>query len=472
MIRSLLVATLLLAAPLAAAQPAANVWPLVPGNVWTFAMSERVGDGPPRRTQIVTWTALDSVDVPAGRFPRLRISAGETYDCIVTSSVTDGVAGFSLRTVAGDAPCAVPARLVPGRAAATERAFAMPVLPGLYDVFVGGETVPQALIRYGYATTPGCSYCDQDHWQTADGLGVWTFLHSRVLPSSASVEGDLRLAVIGGRSVGLPFGSRADFFPLATGNEWQFALSQRGTPAGVVAWTIVASEAGPVLRLRYLRSGTVEAEAMCAARVTSGTAETAWVTRFDFSACVLPHPALAPSSGGRGRVIYVDLYRPAALTVGVQSVQGDLAEDEPLWPEEASFVRGLGPYAYTSPHPVSGGRGWTAQLAFARVGSTTYGQQVVADESGPAPAALALTAGPNPTRGALALSFTLPTPTEATVEIVDALGRSVLWQALGAQPAGAGSARLDLSGLAAGVYSVRLAAGGAVQASVRVSVVR
>lgn len=95
---------------------------------------------------------------------------------------------------------------------------------------------------------------------------------------------------------------------------------------------------------------------------------------------------------------------------------------------------------------------WTAALAYASVGSTTVGWQVVAGEA-------------LPEAVALALSFSATA--DARVEVFDALGRCALRADLGARAAGA--ARLDVSGLALGVYVVRLAAG-TVRASTRVSI--
>ncbi len=81
----------------------------------------------------------------------------------------------------------------------------------------------------------------------------------------------------------------------------------------------------------------------------------------------------------------------------------------------------------------------------------------VGSESGPeaAGAVLAL-AGPNPTRGAVRLHYTLPTPAEARLSIVDVQGREVAVLVQGSAAAGPHAATWDAWGLPAGVYAARL----------------
>ena len=84
-----------------------------------------------------------------------------------------------------------------------------------------------------------------------------------------------------------------------------------------------------------------------------------------------------------------------------------------------------------------------------------------ANEANEAPTGFLLDgASPNPVRGAATVRYRLAAATEVRLALYDALGREVALLASGVQPAGEASAPLDASRLAAGVYTVRLAAGG------------
>ena len=97
-------------------------------------------------------------------------------------------------------------------------------------------------------------------------------------------------------------------------------------------------------------------------------------------------------------------------------------------------------------------------------------RSVVSAEAASAPLGLALTAFPNPARGAATLRVSLAEAQTARVTLTDVLGREVL--AVGhALPAGASFVPLDLSGLAPGVYVARLTASGA-SATVRLTITR
>lgn len=113
-----------------------------------------------------------------------------------------------------------------------------------------------------------------------------------------------------------------------------------------------------------------------------------------------------------------------------------------------------------------------ARLVGAEVGGVVYGR-IQPVSAGPAPLrpALDLAAYPNPTTSGVTLAFSLAAPGEVAVDVLDATGRTVRTASFGRRPGGAGSARLALDGLPAGVYAVRLRAGGAA-ATVRVAVAR
>ena len=84
----------------------------------------------------------------------------------------------------------------------------------------------------------------------------------------------------------------------------------------------------------------------------------------------------------------------------------------------------------------------------------------VATTDRPAPPAFAVSAGPNPTAGPVTLRLDLPAPADVTAEAFDALGRRV-WQATAPLGAGRQTLSLDAGAWAPGLYVVRVTAGGA-----------
>jgi len=74
-----------------------------------------------------------------------------------------------------------------------------------------------------------------------------------------------------------------------------------------------------------------------------------------------------------------------------------------------------------------------------------------------------LSAYPNPSAGRTTVRFTLDEAAPVRLAVYDLLGREVASLADGRYPAGTHEARFDGSGLAAGLYIVRLDAGGAVE---------
>ncbi len=83
----------------------------------------------------------------------------------------------------------------------------------------------------------------------------------------------------------------------------------------------------------------------------------------------------------------------------------------------------------------------------------------VATEPTPASRALALRLAPNPTAGAATVFVSLLEASTVRTEVVDVRGR-VVWHAEEATAAGDHAVALDLRGIAAGVYVVRVTAGG------------
>ena len=469
-----------LAAPLTASAQGtpADVWPLAPGNTWTYiaGSSEYSNSGyyssDPAR--IVTWTVLDSVETASGRLPRVRLDGG---DCLVESAQAGDATTFRLLALTGDAPCATYA--VPTFGGPD---FSVYPSSGPATVVVGGESVTVPRTRGGYQDDGAYSSV---FLRTADGLGVTGVDGSYHTGGSGFYRSEgmsLRHAVIGGQAVGQTLETRADFWPLAVGNRWEFRLTDAaGASAGEVAWTVEAAGSGVALRMQHVRDGAVVSSVTCPVAVGAASPATTWQTPFSLTSCTLPDPTLAPNLNGAFPSLSIDVYAAAQpVAVGAQTVTADVAygggqlgggPNGAVAERTYRLARAVGPVSYTSYNQLGTYYRWNATLAFARVGTASYGQQVVAGEASPSAVALSLAAGPNPARGAVALTFALPAAAAATAEVLDALGRSVLRADLGAQAAGAGAARLDVSGLAPGVYVVRLAAGPA-RASTRISVVR
>ena len=90
--------------------------------------------------------------------------------------------------------------------------------------------------------------------------------------------------------------------------------------------------------------------------------------------------------------------------------------------------------------------------------SAKAGTPVAADEAD-APEPLALTAAPNPARGATTLQLVAPAAGHATLTVHDALGREVARALDEAVEAGTHRVELDAAGLPAGAYLVRLRLG-------------
>jgi beta-lactamase superfamily II metal-dependent hydrolase len=100
----------------------------------------------------------------------------------------------------------------------------------------------------------------------------------------------------------------------------------------------------------------------------------------------------------------------------------------------------------------------------ALIGPLVVGPRLAAGATG---SAISLAAAPNPASAFSALSFTLPGPTRARVDVYDASGRRVATPFEGEVPGGAHEVRWDLRGpggrVSPGVYFARLVTGGRTQ---------
>ncbi len=95
--------------------------------------------------------------------------------------------------------------------------------------------------------------------------------------------------------------------------------------------------------------------------------------------------------------------------------------------------------------------GWTAlaQMGYLSARATP-------SDNGPATATLALAVAPNPTRGAATVRFSLDRAQDVRLALYDVLGREVVVVTEGSFGAGEQTARVETSGLTAGVYVLRL----------------
>lgn len=477
-----------LAAPLASAQTAADAWPLVPGNSWTYILFSGTEGTQGGSSELVAggsvWTATDSVETASGRLPGLRVGS---VDCVVRISEDAGATTFELLDPAAEAPCAV----APGASPvllSDSPGFVLYGAPGApTTVLIGGEPISDVPVRLGF-DDGGLTRLS---WSAGDDVGVLGFF-KRVGQNSfgGTSRGSLRQATLGGVTTGQPLATRTDFWPLAVGNRWEFLVTDErtNTSAGAVRWTVEAADAGLALRLDHFQDDALVSTVTCPLSRGEASQATGWKTQFSLSGCVLPETLLAPniaSSFSAASSLDIDIYAVGqSVVIGAQTVVTDVASGSeyrsggangPTAATTYRLGREIGPVGYHVEFSGTSGtppRQWDAVLAFARVGTMMYGEQVVAEEAAPAAAeALALSVGPNPARASLALAFSLPAASDARLEVVDALGRMVQRLDLGARGAGAQTARLDVSGLAAGVYSVRLVAGAA-QTATQISVVR
>jgi hypothetical protein len=125
--------------------------------------------------------------------------------------------------------------------------------------------------------------------------------------------------------------------------------------------------------------------------------------------------------------------------------------------------RGYLGYSYTPPFDPFGHSHW---LVYSRVDGVEIGTPFVwpvATGEPPQAAAPVLRVYPSPAQNAATAAFVLPAAGEASVEVLDALGRRVATHALGRRAAGAGEVVLDVGGLAPGRYVVRLVGVGGVR---------
>lgn len=458
-------------------------WPLTPGNTWVYVDTQS-SITPQYATGSVigstVWTALDSVTVAAGRLPKVRVerSSGAPVECLVSfQTLPPWVAGghFRLLDTTGAEPCSVDrpkewdlsgSVLSPGFSALALEESADPV-------DVGGVSYGVYRTAWGEAQDGDWEVGYEWRWHVADALGLLAYgEEARTLGGyRLRTESDLRWARVDGRTYGQPLASRPGFLPLAVGNRWEYGVAYNGVGHGAVAWTVVPDGSGVAMRLDRVVDGAVTSTVTCPVTVVDASAATGWQTRFRLD-CALPDPILFPQFGTAAS-LWVDTFvADTTATVGTQTVPADLAlagAGWGFWAASWEAARDIGVTSYTVVHPEWPTR--IATLGYARVGGVTYGQQVIASDGAPPSASLRLTVGPNPAAGSLTVQFDLPMPTEARLTLVDALGREVRALDLGTRPVVTGTETVALGGLAPGVYTVRLAAGGAV-ATARVSVVR
>jgi hypothetical protein len=134
----------------------------------------------------------------------------------------------------------------------------------------------------------------------------------------------------------------------------------------------------------------------------------------------------------------------------------------------SSLITGQNPYSYTDyACPAEGGE-YKLEAVLADQSTETLGTTSCA----PAPPAFAITkVYPNPASDVLNIALTLPQAGEVTLDLYDLSGRLVKSTAFTADSAGETFAKLDVSGLASGLYTLQVSEGGG-QAIKRVVVSR
>lgn len=162
---------------------------------------------------------------------------------------------------------------------------------------------------------------------------------------------------------------------------------------------------------------------------------------------------------GPGAIAFVQGEVEVGATVA--SVLGRVAYSLIYFDDESLFAAFPG----TSPLPSARTAGGAASLG-GDLGAQLAAFRAAAGEGGPT-----LAVGPNPVRGAGAVTFALDGPAEVRLAVYDALGREVAVLADGPFGAGVHRAAFAAGALPAGVYVVRLDRGGVAETA-RVTVVR
>ncbi len=172
------------------------------------------------------------------------------------------------------------------------------------------------------------------------------------------------------------------------------------------------------------------------------------------------------SAGAAEPGVWVRLVRTGPTLTAYRSADGD------AWTEVGSATVPMAAPVYAGLAVTSHQAGTLSEARFEGVRVEATEALAARPSALVAPDVLALgLPAPNPARTRSALTYTLPEPGPATVEVYDAVGRRVAQLADGPHEAGTHTVDVPVGGLAAGVYVVRLRAGPRVLAR-RLSVVR
>lgn len=179
---------------------------------------------------------------------------------------------------------------------------------------------------------------------------------------------------------------------------------------------------------------------------------------------------VGPGPDGLGRAVAV-LGRGMVYRTGDGGQTWQVAGRLPLDVSEgihwAAYVV-LGPDGHLWVRTIKAGAGPASVYRSAEPASSAF---VVATEATPETGEARIRIEPNPSRGRAVVRLVLESPTEARVQVYDALGRSVAVLHDGPLAAGERSFVLDTSSWAPGVYMVR-ASGGGSRAEARITVTR
>ena len=138
-----------------------------------------------------------------------------------------------------------------------------------------------------------------------------------------------------------------------------------------------------------------------------------------------------------------------------------------------TLYAGIGPFEFEDEYHPEATRLVYARIDGEQVGTPAFAFPTSGEPSAAQPVATAFTeAFPNPAREAMRAQYTLGAPQAVTLELIDVLGRRVRSVEMGPQAAGARDVRLDLDGLRAGLYVLRLRGDAGAEAARRIVVVR
>ena len=456
----------------AQAQSAAGFYPLNDGDTWTYERLER----PQTRLSVLRGyrrvTVLSDTTIGGGAYKTARV------EFLQFSQAVDSTAYCAVRVV--EPEILVEWVRVRGTCEATESGFLLgsgnPVTEPFY---VGG-------LRYDGWTRAVVS--QQNPYRrvlTAEGVGaVETILSQSDATGNRMLLQKLVTATVGGALYGEMPGPTAwrAFQPLDVGDRRAYKTTySRGGPTTYQTVTVTGQEA--VDGLLYFR---VVLTAYDAAFAVTGTEAQFWRHRDDLG-CIVARAGSGSEACRDPSLLLAKirtLVRTTTFAVGSQTVTAragfDSYEGTPSISFSLLIAEGIGDvYRNSNSGGSGGGSGTSRTLIYVRSGSIEYGTPpswaawappTAEEEDAAADDAFAVRlAGPNPTRGAVALRVVVPHATSVHIDVYDVLGRRIT-EGVREVAAGGQSVTVDLTRQASGAYLIRVSVPDGAHASVPVTV--